>query len=64
MTDTAQGGGLRHCKSATRGRSRAGRDVCAGKTGPSPHGCARWVGYIFLTVNSSPRYGKNGPSPF
>lgn len=36
MTDTAQGGGLRHCKSATRGRSRAGRDVCAGKTGPSP----------------------------
>lgn len=64
MTDTAQGGGLRLCMSATHRRSRAGRKVAAGKTGPFPHGCIGWAGYIFLPMNSSPRCRKNGSSPF
>lgn len=38
--------------------------MASGKIGPLPHGCVGWVGYIFLPVDSSPRCGKNGPSPF
>lgn len=42
-----------------QGRSRAGREMAAGKTGSLPHG---WV-YMYLPVNSSLRYGKNGSRP-
>lgn len=41
------------------GRSRAGKEMAAGKTGPLSHGRV----YIFLPVNASPRFGKNGSSP-